>query len=119
MVITLEMLNFSMLKKSSVRIYSYCRLRLDHFDQVQDSLLKYMQLLLSVLTEQKGKLLEIFEGSSGSGFVKRVNDFNSYQKVLVCIVLKTLKTQSVAQVLKHLKDQNLVRFLCWGKVCQN
>lgn len=72
MVITLEMLNFCMLKKSSVRIYSYCRLRLDRFGQVQDSLfvLKLMQLLLSILTEQKVKLLEIFEGSSGSGFVK-------------------------------------------------
>jgi len=60
---------------------------LDHFGQVQNSLiiLKQILLLLSILTEQKGKLLEIFEGSSGIGFVKRVNDLIPISKFLCAL----------------------------------
>lgn len=74
-------------KKSYVRIYSYCRLKLGCFGQVQNSLfvLKQILLLLSFLTEQKGKLLEIFGESSGSGFVKRVQDLIPIRKLLCAL----------------------------------
>lgn len=67
-VIMLELLNFCMLKSLT--------LTSDSFGQVQNKLLvlKQILLLLNILTEQKGKILEMFEQSSDSSFVTRVND---------------------------------------------
>lgn len=48
-------------------------------------------LLLSALIEQKGQLLEMFEGSNNSSSVK-TDQCNLHQEVLL-FVLKSLKTK--------------------------
>lgn len=95
---------------SSVRNYVYCRLRLDNFDQVQNSLfvLKLILLLLS-LNRAKSQIRRNISRKQWQWF---------YEESMH-ILLKTLRTQSVAQVLKYLKGHKLVRFMCWEKVCRS
>lgn len=66
---------------------------MDNFDQVQNSLFVLIYSVVVKLELNKKSLEEIFEGSSDSGFMKRVSEHctKDLKDTKCCTIIKVLK----------------------------